>query len=88
MATDSAGKNVITKGAVDVKFDSWYSLTLMARGTNVIGYIDMKEIFSTTVSTAPKNGFVGYGTNRFGYADFDNFLIEDDKFIPRYPEWL
>lgn len=53
------------------------------QGTAAIGYLDLKPIFNAKIANT--NGFVGYGTNRFGLADFDNFAIEDESFIPRFP---
>jgi hypothetical protein len=54
------------------------------QGTTVHGYMDLQKLFATTISGAPSNGFAAYGTNRFGLADFDNFMVEGPLFIPSF----
>ncbi len=41
-----------------------------------MGFLNGNKIFSTSVAGVSSHGFVGYGTDTFGYAYFDNFHIQ------------
>lgn len=43
---------------------------------SVSGFVGGNKVFVVTLPTT--QGFVAYGTTSFGYADFDNLLIEDN----------
>jgi len=42
------------------------------------GYVENGAAFEVTVPANVSEGFVAYGTSSYGYADFDNLLIEDE----------
>jgi len=44
----------------------------------VYGFVDYKALFDVSVPANATRGFVAYGTTTYGYADFDNLVIEDD----------
>jgi len=40
-----------------------------------VASMDGKVLYKGDVKDAPKNGFVAFGTDMFGLADFDNLAI-------------
>jgi len=41
------------------------------------GFMGYNAVFNVTLPANVTHGFVAYGTTSYGYADFDNLLIED-----------
>ena len=42
------------------------------------GFVNSDVVFEVTLPANVTEGFVAYGTTSYGYADYDNLLIEDD----------
>jgi len=41
----------------------------------VVALLDGAQLYKGDVKHSPENGFVAFGTDEFGIADFDNFAI-------------
>ena len=56
----------------------WHTYSLVARGSQLAGYQDGKEVFSAVdVSAQYGKGWVGYGALKWGHKpDFDNFIVQ------------
>ena len=48
----------------------------MLQRSTAYGYVDSVAVFGIQVPTNVTQGFVAYGTTSYGYADFDNLLID------------
>lgn len=47
----------------------------MFQGTTIQGQVNGKSVFNIQAPKMTKNGFVAIGTDTYGLADFDNFMI-------------
>ena len=45
------------------------------QGEHAVASMDGKVLYKGNVKSAPKNGFVAFGTDMFGHADFDNLAM-------------
>ncbi|XP_005092190.1 galactocerebrosidase [Aplysia californica] len=80
LASDIQGKNVLTSGREKVAIVSdWNHLTLTVQGQTVTGSCNNQQLFSMQVPNVNANGFVGLGTDVYGYADFDNFRVDNSS---------
>ena len=52
-------------------------LCFMLQQNTAYGFVGNVAVFEVTVPANVTQGFVAYGTTSYGYADFDNLLIED-----------
>jgi len=75
VTTDLARQQVITSGICDVAHDEWYTLSLISQHNRALGFLGPKQLFSISIPENVTNGFTGYGTVRYGYANFDNWSV-------------
>jgi len=75
VTTDLAQKQLITKGLCNVTHNMWYTISLSSKQNRVNGFVGAKQLFSVSVPGNVTNGFTGYGTVGYGYADFDNWNV-------------
>lgn len=52
------------------------TLVFFDQGQNAVGWCNGVQLFNVSVPASPANGFVGVGTDTYGYADFDNLYID------------
>ncbi|XP_041369129.1 galactocerebrosidase-like isoform X2 [Gigantopelta aegis] len=77
LANDLAQTQTIIKGNIPQVQKGWNKVSLLIEMGKVTGSINGQQIFKVDVPKKPKNGFVGLGTDSWGIADFDNFLIKN-----------
>ena len=44
-----------------------------------MGFINTQKVFFVVVRSTSPHGFAAMGTLTWGYADFDNFLVQEAK---------
>ncbi|KAK3781064.1 hypothetical protein RRG08_022328, partial [Elysia crispata] len=66
---------VLTQGQLTIE-SGWHKLSFAVIGGNVTGFLDSKEVFNIATASIPLHGWVAIGTDGFGYADFDNLIID------------
>nr|KAI8769927.1 galactocerebrosidase-like [Biomphalaria glabrata] len=77
VTTDIKGKNVLYQDkSVSAITSGWNTLSLAVKGQNAVGWCNGVQLFNVSVPASPANGFVGVGTDTYGYADFDNLYID------------
>ncbi|KAK7508502.1 hypothetical protein BaRGS_00000068 [Batillaria attramentaria] len=72
---DLARTQVLKTGSLPSKLPSWNKLALLVSGDEARGSVNGDSLFNVTVLLSPQNGFVALGTDSYGIADFDNFMI-------------
>ena len=75
VTTDLQRQKLIAGGWCNVTHDTWYTMNLISKDNKAVGYLGSKELFAVPVNKTITNGFVGYGTVGYGYADFDNWGV-------------
>ena len=75
VTTDLALQQLIITGSCNVTRDKWYTLSLSTKHDRVDGFLGSIHLFSLSVPGNITNGFTGYGTVGYGYADFDNWSV-------------
>ncbi|XP_070211576.1 galactocerebrosidase-like isoform X2 [Littorina saxatilis] len=72
---DLARTQQISSGAVSSEVMDWNKISLLVTGTTIQGQVNGKSVFNIQAPKMTKNGFVAIGTDTYGLADFDNFMI-------------
>ena len=80
ITTDFRKTIVAAQGKAEVSKDKWMKLTLSVMKNKAQVIINGK-VDHADVANSPKNGFVGYGAISHHIVDFDNFMVEENKFI-------
>ena len=75
LTTDLARRKLVIGGICNVTHDTWYTLSLSSKHSTVDGFLGSEQLFSVSVPQNVTNGFTGYGTVGYGYADFDNWSV-------------
>ncbi|CAG5119299.1 unnamed protein product [Candidula unifasciata] len=80
LSDDIRRANVIVASTKPVAvLSDWNRLTLSVKGTLATGTCNGVVVFNVSIPTAPAHGFVGVGTKKYGYADFDNINLSSAK---------
>jgi len=75
VTTDLARKQPVAVGICNITYDKWYTVSLSSKDNKVNGFLGSKQLFSVSIPKNITNGFTGYGTVGYGYADFDNWSV-------------
>eukprot|EP00916_Digyalum_oweni_P000785 GHVL01001555.1.p1 GENE.GHVL01001555.1~~GHVL01001555.1.p1 ORF type:complete len:477 (-),score=26.76 GHVL01001555.1:847-2277(-) len=75
LSYDIAGTQLLASGGAPTAAVGWNNISLLVSGTQVQGQVNGKELFLLQAPNSTHNGFVAIGTDGYGLADFDNFMI-------------
>ncbi|CAL1547008.1 unnamed protein product [Lymnaea stagnalis] len=76
VTNDIIGNTIIAEGKQESAIVyGWNRLSLSIKNQTVTGFCNDIQMFSVTAPNVPANGFVGVGTDIYGYADFDNIYL-------------
>ncbi|KAH9500901.1 hypothetical protein Btru_069154 [Bulinus truncatus] len=93
LSNDFVRSKITAQGSVALSA-GWHTLSLLVQGTTATGALDGATIFtSTNIPNSPAAGFAAIGTDSYGYADFDNLLIDQvsnaaavlEKYVQKSP---
>ena len=75
LAGDLARTKTFSEHPLKIVHNLWYSLELSIHGNHVIAKVNNHTLFSNAITQTSSSGFVGLGTDTFGYAMFDHYRI-------------
>ncbi|XP_025093999.1 galactocerebrosidase-like isoform X2 [Pomacea canaliculata] len=76
---DLAHTQNVVSGNINTSLSVWNKLSLLITKTGAIGSVNNNVLFNVSIPNSPANGFAALGTESYGIADFDNFLITSQE---------
>ncbi|KAM8921299.1 galactocerebrosidase [Pelodytes ibericus] len=77
---DLNGKIVLRKGLSGIQAMRWHTITLEVDGFFASGLLNGNVLWKNVIPVGPLHGWAAIGTSSFELAQFDNFMLEAQKF--------
>ncbi|XP_059159371.1 galactocerebrosidase-like isoform X2 [Physella acuta] len=78
LTNDIKGQKILLEGKNQSAIQSgWNKVSLTVQGQTAVASVNGVKLFNTQIPSTPANGFVGVGTDIYGYADFDNIYVHN-----------